>query len=532
MHPRNSSIVALAVAEPTAAGLHQRRQGRDMARRDRTSSAFGGTGMFPVAATSVVIDPRGPATTGAADLQTLYLGSLAGVFVSRNITPDPAGPAPVWRTLNNSLPLTLIRDIEYGRYENPPGTLVRHYLRAASYGRGAFHLELDTGALGAVLAAPTTPNVRLLIRSTPIDDGQNYAGAARLANDPRLRDPDDGALTALTPHIAYDIRIDAPPFTFFDRVLDGAEFDEEVHSDKLVIGETNLINVQVHNTGFERTPDRDRAAGERCHRSPVFRRRSRGQRARSRCRISGRRFRRRPRPARPGRQAGEVRVHSVGPAQPRVARFEWLPPITLGNRVALLALASQSLHDDLSARRTAATCRWIRSPTAMPPSSFRSGARRFASSMRWNSSPTSMCATRSTIPAPAAQWHGVRGPATSSWSPAPKQTRQQPSRIFRTRAKPTSFAARRPGRGGCREFHLRPGVEQQERAAVDDGQALLCAVRQAVVSGRLDRGPRRHRERRSACERHRAAQPQILGRVPAHQSARSGPRTRLQGGGT
>ena len=113
----------------------------------------------------------------------------------------------------------------------------------------------------------------------------SYAGAARLANDPRLRDPDNGALTALTPHIAYDIRIDAPPFTFFDRVLDGAEFDEEVHSDKLVIGETNLINVQVHNTGLTRRTGV--GPSERCLRSPLFRRRNRGQRAGSRCRFLG-----------------------------------------------------------------------------------------------------------------------------------------------------------------------------------------------------------------------------------------------------
>ena len=347
VHPRNSSIVALAVAEPLQQVYISGDKGTTW--RDVTGlTPFAlGTGMFPVAATSVVIDPRGPTTTGAADRQTLYLGSLAGVFISRNITPDPAGPPPEWRTLNTSLPLTLIRDIEYGRYENPPGTLARHFLRAATFGRGAFHLELDTGALGAVLAAPTTPNVRLLIRSTSIDDGQNYAGAARLANDPRLRDPDDGTLTALTPHIAYDIRIDAPPFTFFDRVLDGAEFDEEVHSDKLVIGETNLINVQVHNTGFERTPDpgigppasdviiylyfADAAAGNAPDLDANF----------------WATFPAAPAAGATWQQAGEVRVHSVGPAQPVVARFEWLPPITLGNRVALLALASQNFHDDL-----------------------------------------------------------------------------------------------------------------------------------------------------------------------------------------
>ena len=107
--------------------------------------------MFPVAATSVVIDPRGPATAGVADLQTLYFGSLAGVFVSRNITPDPGGPAPVWRTLNTALPLTLIRDIEYGRYRDPRGTLVRRFLRAATSGRSTSFLELDTSTLGAAL---------------------------------------------------------------------------------------------------------------------------------------------------------------------------------------------------------------------------------------------------------------------------------------------------------------------------------------------------------------------------------------------
>ena len=115
-----------------------------------------------------------------------------------------------------------------------------------------------------------------------------------------------------------------------------------------MIGETNLINVQVHNTGFETTPApgigppasdvivrlyfADAAAGTApdldAHFWTTF-------------------------PAAPAagatwQLAGEVRVHSVGPAQPRVVRFEWLPPITLGNRVALLALASQSLHDDLS----------------------------------------------------------------------------------------------------------------------------------------------------------------------------------------
>ncbi|MGH6923620.1 MAG: WD40/YVTN/BNR-like repeat-containing protein [Propylenella sp.] len=352
VHPQNPAIVAVAVANRNRQVYVSGNRGATW--RDVTGGnpLLGGTGMFRAPATSVVIDPRGPIGTGAADLQTLYLGSLAGTFVSRNITPEPGGPPPAWRTLNNQLPLTLIRDIEYGRYENPPGTLARHFLRVATYGRGAYHLELDTGALAAGPATPTTPNVRLLIRSTPINDGHRYAGAARLANDPRLRHPETGAQTALTPKIAYDIRIDAPPFTFFDRTLDGVEFDEDVRSNKLVIGETNLVYVQVHNTGFETTP----AAGVGPPASNVIVRLyfadAPGGNAPDLDAGFWGAFPAAPAAGATWQRAGEVTVHALGPAQPRIARFEWQPPITLGNRVALLALASQSLHDDLSTTNT------------------------------------------------------------------------------------------------------------------------------------------------------------------------------------
>jgi hypothetical protein len=56
-----------------------------------------------------------------------------------------------------------------------------------------------------------------------------------------------------------------------------------------------------------------------------------------------------PAAAKTWQKAGEVHfTGDVRPAQPRVARFDWTPPLTLGVDVALLALCTQAASDSLT----------------------------------------------------------------------------------------------------------------------------------------------------------------------------------------
>jgi hypothetical protein len=157
--------------------------------------------------TRVVVDPRGSDGIGAGNHQILYVGTVAGVYVAGNITPDVGGPVPVWQALNDGMPLVVVRDLALvTRQVVEPGGAVatRRFLRAATYGRGAYECEIDPGS---------TASVRLYIRSTPIEDGWRYHGGQRLRNDPRIV-PTTDPLAQLRPHIAYDIRIDAQPLLF------------------------------------------------------------------------------------------------------------------------------------------------------------------------------------------------------------------------------------------------------------------------------------------------------------------------------
>ncbi|HYJ84995.1 MAG TPA: hypothetical protein VEW46_02930, partial [Pyrinomonadaceae bacterium] len=264
--------------------------------------------LCPSSITCIAFDPQSPAL-GAA--QIIYVGTLAGVYVIRNATPPvpaaPAPPAPVWRTFSNRLPRVLIQDLATV-VERNGAAITRTALRCATLGRGIYECDLAG-----------TPTARLYIRKTPIDDGRKYFPPAVLANDPRqLPAP------ALAPfNQAFDIRVDAPPFNFFEDVMDGVEFDEELRSDQLVPGERNMIYVQVHNGGSETVSD------VQVH---LFF-------------ASG--------AATPGgaawQEIGPAIPVTVGPAQPTVARFDWTPPANVPNPVALLACCTHVPHDTLAA---------------------------------------------------------------------------------------------------------------------------------------------------------------------------------------
>jgi hypothetical protein len=188
----------------------------------------------PSPVTCVVFNPR--SDPAAANGQTLYAGTLAGVSVIHNARAataanPPAGtPKPQWRTFNTSLPLVPVPDLETFIREG------RRVLRCATYGRGVFECDLEG-----------TPAARLYIRGTPIDDGRRYTGLSTLTEDPRVLAP-----TPLDPLQAFDIRVDAPPLSFsFDGRMDGVEFDEELVPDLPVPGQRNVVYVQVHNGGVQ-----------------------------------------------------------------------------------------------------------------------------------------------------------------------------------------------------------------------------------------------------------------------------------------
>ena len=144
------------------------------------------------------------------------------------------------------------------------------------YGRGIFVCDVSPDYPAGVL--PGGPPRRLVIRQHVIEDGLAYPrptpahtqrGARRAPgappdyNQPQMQgDPRLPAIPAPVPvppppgafndHSALDIRVDNEPFQFFDEILDGVEFDEDLRTKNLVPGQVNAIYVQVHNAGWDR----------------------------------------------------------------------------------------------------------------------------------------------------------------------------------------------------------------------------------------------------------------------------------------
>lgn len=192
------------------------------------------------------------------DPRTLFVGTLSGVYVARDLPAVGsmvAGdvPRPDWKTFNRGLPLVPVTDLEV----HP----VTRTLRCATLGRGAFETSL-----GATPAAFAIPAVRLLIRGHAAEDGRNYAAANTLGADPRIgvnAPPGVGAVPGapaanpagpINVTRAIDIRVDSPRFTRseafpFGDAIDGVEFDEVLVPDRTLVGDQNIVYVQVQNRG-------------------------------------------------------------------------------------------------------------------------------------------------------------------------------------------------------------------------------------------------------------------------------------------
>ncbi|MEJ8849517.1 hypothetical protein [Variovorax rhizosphaerae] len=320
--------------------------------------------------TSLVFDPQ-PAA-GAA--QVLYCGTIAGAYVIRNLpplrVPAAAGAVPAfnpqWFAFNargapGALPLTLIKDLALqtlpvngGAAAGSVEAVVRQRLVAATYGRG-MHVCDITNYAGPLAAGG--PRHRLYIRQTVVESGLSYPRPApatlnaapaaaqpdQYGGDPRL--PTVPAPLAFTDQDAYDIRIDNRPFQFFDDVMDGVEFDEDLRTRAVVPGESNAVYVQVHTSGWDAlapvtvhlyfaaavagaAPDLHTGFWATFAQDPL------------------------PAPAAvpvapkaAWQRAGHpVTLNRIRANRPEVARFDWVPPLALaGGSVALLAACTSAV---------------------------------------------------------------------------------------------------------------------------------------------------------------------------------------------
>jgi hypothetical protein len=304
----------------------------------------------------------GRLTFGAAGVATIRVdrggrnATLAVTVQAAAAPPPPAlGPAPAavdptlpvaWATFNSNLPHVLVTDFERVGTTNA--------IRAATYGLGVFECVTAGG-----------PRQRLYIRQTIIEDGRTYPRPSppAIPDDPRLA----AGTVALDFTHAFDIRVDASPFTFFDDVVDGVEFDEQLEVDDPVPTEDNYVYVQVHNAGTTAVPNVNVhlyaavcAPGDVVNPiGPVATNSPASLEAGAPIADFYGRPNLDPIPTSRWRRVDVVRLlDEVAPDAPRVARFTWTPDATLATRhVALLALCSgaPSSLEELPAAPAAAT---------------------------------------------------------------------------------------------------------------------------------------------------------------------------------
>jgi hypothetical protein len=332
----------------------------------------------PCPVTSLAFDT----SAAPAQPQVLYAGTLAGVFVIRNLPPATAAAItafhPRWRTFNGpalsppglgQLPLTLVNNLVTvhlpGNPLAPPGSperVDRHRLIVAMYGRGIHACDITPPAATSPPYPAGGPPHRLFIRQHLVEDGLTYprptpavlntaptAAAAylrpELGGDPRF----PAGMVSFDDLSAWDIRADNAPLQFFDEVVDGVEFDSELTPKNLVAGERNVVYVQVQTAGWAT------AGGVQVHvffaevppASPLPA--TPGPNLQANFWTTFRALPLSP-PALPWSPIAPPAAVTVGPNDPLVVRFDWLVPKDLGGKVVgLLAVCEHPALDPIPA---------------------------------------------------------------------------------------------------------------------------------------------------------------------------------------
>lgn len=410
VHPQDERYLAACTASTTAPHQGNVYLSLDRGEHWATITGLAAVGA-PAAGAPVLLPlPRGPITSLVFDPQdagnaeqTLFAGTLAGVFVIRNLPPrrtppangavpafnprwfsfsgrpQPGDPPPQAQTL---LPLTLVSDMRVVSLPRTapvaaalPESFARHRLVTAMYGRGIHACDITRGYPAAI--GPGGPPHRLYLRQTVVEDGLTYprptpttlnsapaAGGAqpKLGGDPRLPVAPAPLPQLLTDRDGFDIRIDNAPFQYFETTIDGVEFDEGLRTKTLRPGELNVVYVQAHTRGWRRgtvvdmhlyfapapnpgvanTPAVANAAPLPDLQADFWQHWEAGVLPPPVAATNP------PRAVWQRVATSEV-MFKLAPNQPEVARFEWVPPVALaGQHVALLALVS-SIFDPMPA---------------------------------------------------------------------------------------------------------------------------------------------------------------------------------------
>ncbi|MCP4600674.1 MAG: hypothetical protein GY847_09110 [Proteobacteria bacterium] len=334
VHPTNPEIIAVStMGGDGRVYLAYSRTETDWTRISGTNGDSDALPRSPII--SVVFHPTDPTV--------LFAATLAGVYVIRNLPARSAGDpipdfTPEWKTYNNGLPLIQVNDLEIVPLTNN--------LRCATFGRGIF--ECNSQPLDPGSPRPfEIDSVRLSIRERVWDDSWTYPGANSIAEDPRVVTVPP---TTFDPQKSFDIRVDGGLIKRFGVIpfggtLDGAEFDETLRSDELLLGDKNYIYVQVHNRGCEPATNVKlhlyySSAGNPVAVPPIH---------------AGMNHPGDPTAGCPWQlTTPPLNIGLIQPGEPYVARIEWIPPLTINDNVALLGVVTNA-EDTLDQPLTAAT---------------------------------------------------------------------------------------------------------------------------------------------------------------------------------
>jgi photosystem II stability/assembly factor-like uncharacterized protein len=186
-------------------------------------SSDGGTTWTDVSGDLPVI-PANAVVGDPSSAATFYVATDGGVYRTTN------GGAN-WMPFDNGIPNVPVSDLVIDA--------ANHILYAATFGRGAYKLDVTPGVTKSV--------VDVYVRDDDLDTGE------RLPSPTGLPDPLVPAPATAVWWTSPDVKVNHAPFFTPAGVFDGVDFDTVLTHQDPIRGQTNRFYLQVHNRGWRPT---------------------------------------------------------------------------------------------------------------------------------------------------------------------------------------------------------------------------------------------------------------------------------------